>query len=148
MMYGSRWQGVEAPSSFQHFCASCNVVLVLFHMTDIVCFYFKAVFIFQKTKNKQTKNNGSYIFLVLCLHMLFQTLEKHYKMNALILNQIRAAANFQFFFVSLLSILFIDSDIDILIFWLFDQNNYSFNLFCTDCVLTCLHILFKTLEKH
>ena len=41
--------------SFPRFDTSCNVTLVLFHVTDIVCFYVKTVFMFQKTKNKQIK---------------------------------------------------------------------------------------------
>ena len=39
--------------NFPRFRASCNVILVLFHVKDIVCFYVKTVFMFQKTK-KQT----------------------------------------------------------------------------------------------
>ena len=38
---------------FPRFRTSCNVILVLLHVTDIVCFYVKTVFMFQKTKNKQ-----------------------------------------------------------------------------------------------
>ena len=41
--------------SFLRFRTSCNFILVLFHVTDIVCFYVKPVFISQNTKNKQTK---------------------------------------------------------------------------------------------
>ena len=43
----------KTSSSFPHFRTSCNVVLVLFHVTDVVCFYVKTLFMFQKTKNKQ-----------------------------------------------------------------------------------------------
>ena len=45
---------IEASSSDPRFGASCNVILVLFHMADVVGFYVKNAFMFQKTKNKQT----------------------------------------------------------------------------------------------
>ena len=41
--------------NFLRFRTSCNFILVLFHVTDIVCFYVKPVFISQNIKNKQTK---------------------------------------------------------------------------------------------
>ena len=44
---------MEASSSFPRFRASCNFILVLFHLTDIVYFYVKPVFTSQKTRNKQ-----------------------------------------------------------------------------------------------
>ena len=40
--------------SFPRFRASCNVILVLFHVTDMVCFYVKTIFVFQKMEHKQT----------------------------------------------------------------------------------------------
>ena len=49
---------VAASSSFPRFCALCNVILVLFNVKDFVCFYVQTVFMFQKTKNKQTKQNN------------------------------------------------------------------------------------------
>ena len=45
--------------SFPRFRASCNVILVLFHVTDIVCFYVKTAFAFQKMKHKQTNKQTS-----------------------------------------------------------------------------------------
>ena len=53
MIFGSWWKAVEGSWSFSSIGSSCNVILILFHMTDIVCFYVKTVFMFHKTKNKQ-----------------------------------------------------------------------------------------------
>ena len=53
--FGLGWQFQEIYPSVKlpAFPTSCNVILVLFHVTDIVCFYVKTVFMFQKTKIKQ-----------------------------------------------------------------------------------------------
>ena len=48
------YRGSHLWNSFPRFRASCNFILVLFHVTDIVCFYVKPVFMSQKMKNKQT----------------------------------------------------------------------------------------------
>ena len=48
--------------SFPRSRASCNVILVLFHVTDIVCFYVKTAFAFQKMKHKQTNKQANKSF--------------------------------------------------------------------------------------
>ena len=69
MIFGSRSYDVEASTSFQHFRTSCNVILVLLHVTDIVLFYVKTVFMFQKTKkiNKQATKTFSDFFSLFCV---------------------------------------------------------------------------------
>ena len=74
--------------SFPRFGTSCNVTLVLFHVTDIVCFYVKTVFMFQKTKKKnKTKQNLTQVsvvavvvcFFISCLftYLLYLTSNKY-----------------------------------------------------------------------
>ena len=65
--------------SFPHFRASYNVILVLFHVTDIVCFYVKTIFVFQnmehkqtnKQTNKQANKSFSCSLLFSCSRLLF-----------------------------------------------------------------------------
>ena len=40
---------------FPCFCASCNVILDLSDVIDIVFFYAKTIFMLQKTKGKETQ---------------------------------------------------------------------------------------------
>ena len=54
MICGSGSEAAEASSSFPRFRASCNVILALFHVTYIVCFHVRTVFMFQKIKNRET----------------------------------------------------------------------------------------------
>ena len=55
--YDMRFSVINHRSFFEFTAFSCsfwNIILVLFHVADIVCLYVKIVFMFQKTKNKQT----------------------------------------------------------------------------------------------
>ena len=48
--------------SFPRFRTFCNVILVLFHVTDIVSFYVKTMFMFQKNKLKKKQKKEEFIF--------------------------------------------------------------------------------------
>ena len=81
----------RASLSFPRFRASCNVILVLFHVTDIACFYVKTIFVFQKMEHKQTNEQTSkqkfpvqpiLLMLQACLIRNAMTLIKIYQIKA------------------------------------------------------------------
>ena len=48
--------------SLPRFRTFCNVILVLFHVTDIVSFYVKTMFMFQKNKLKKIKERRTHFY--------------------------------------------------------------------------------------
>ena len=49
--------------SFPRFRTFCNVILILVHVTDIVSFYVKTMFMFQKNKLKKSKRKKNSFLL-------------------------------------------------------------------------------------